>query len=104
VRLFRGLSSFARLLLFDRRGCGLSSAPVTPVMALEDWMDDTIAVMDAAGSEHAALIGAEAGGPMAMLLAATFPERISAIVLVNTYPRVAWAPDYPWGGTPRCHR
>jgi class 3 adenylate cyclase len=97
ARVFRGLASFSRVILFDQRGCGLSGSPARPVACLEDWMEDTTAVMDAAGSSRAALLGLEAGGPMALLLAATRPDRVSALILVNTYARVAWAPDYAFG-------
>ena len=97
ARLFRSLASFSRLIFFDRRGSGLSSSPSRPVTSLEEWMDDAIAVMDAVGSTRAALVGSEAGGPMAMLLAATFPDRVSALVLVNTCSRFTWASDYPFG-------
>ena len=60
-------------------------------------MDDIGAVMDAAGSERAALIGGAEGGPMCALFAATFPERTTALVLASSYARRTWAPDYPWG-------
>jgi class 3 adenylate cyclase len=97
ARLLKSLASFSRLILFDRRGTGLSSSPSVPVTSLEEWMDDAITVMDAAGSQKAAMIGGEAGGPMALLLAATFPDRVSDLVLINTCARFAWAADYPFG-------
>jgi pimeloyl-ACP methyl ester carboxylesterase len=67
------------------------------VPTLEQRMDDVRAVMDAAGSERAALIGVSEGGPMSILFAATYPERTVALVLFGTYARSSWAEDYPWG-------
>jgi class 3 adenylate cyclase len=89
------LSSFARLILFDRRGVGLSD-PLSAPATLEERMDDVRAVMDAAGSERAALIGVSEGGTMCMLFAATYPERVSALVLCGAMARSTWAEDYPW--------
>jgi len=93
--LFLGrLASFSRLILFDKRGTGLSDrVPVQKLPTLEERMDDVRAVMDAAGSEKAALFGVSEGGPMSMLFATTYPERISALVLYGTYAklRTAWA-------------
>ncbi|MFA5939603.1 MAG: adenylate/guanylate cyclase domain-containing protein [Sinimarinibacterium sp.] len=99
-RYFRRLASFARLIIFDKRGTGMSDAvPAQDLPTLEERMDDVRAVMDAAGSRRATLIGASEGGPMCLLFAATYPERTSALVLVNTFARGAWSEDYPWGGT-----
>jgi class 3 adenylate cyclase/pimeloyl-ACP methyl ester carboxylesterase len=95
ARYFRGLSSFSRLILFDRRGTGLSD-PVVDVPTLEEQMDDVVAVMDAAGSERAAVFAQLEGGAMAMLFAATHPERTGALVLYEAMPRTSWAPDYTW--------
>jgi|KBSSwiStaDraftv2_1062776.scaffolds.fasta_scaffold87614_3 pimeloyl-ACP methyl ester carboxylesterase/class 3 adenylate cyclase len=97
----RRLASFARLILFDKRGTGMSD-PVPPqqLPTLEQRMDDVRAVMDAAGSKRAALVGVSEGGPMSLLFAATYPDRTSAIVLMATFARVAWAPDYPFGTRP----
>ena len=89
------LSSFARVILFDRRGVGLSD-PLPGPATLEERMDDVRAVMDAAGSERAALIGVSEGGTMCMLFAATYPERTSALVLCGAMARSTWAEDYPW--------
>ena len=89
------LSSFSRLILFDKRGNGLSD-PVTEVPTLEQRIDDVRAVMDAAGSERAALFGVSEGGPMSVLFAATHPERVSALVLHGAMGRTTEAPDYPW--------
>jgi pimeloyl-ACP methyl ester carboxylesterase len=95
----RGLASFSRLILFDRRGLGLSD-PIQGAPTLEDRMQDLQAVMDAAGSERAALFGLSEGGPMSMLFAATYPERVSALVLYGTFARMTQAAKYPWGYPP----
>ena len=92
----RRLSSFCRLIRFDKRGTGMSDR-VSGVPTLETRMDDVRAVMDSVGSERAALIGVSEGGPMSVLFAATYPERAWALVLCGTYPRERWAPDYPFG-------
>lgn len=96
ARMLRRLASFARLILFDKRGQGLSDRPPRPP-TLEESMADLGAVMDAVGSERAALLGVSEGGPMATLLAATHPERVSALVLYGTYARMLRADDYPRG-------
>ena len=95
ARFFERLASFSRLVLFDKRGTGLSD-PVTEVPTLEQRVDDVRAVMDAAGSERAALFGISEGGPMSVLFAATHPERVSALVLYGAMGRTTEAPDYPW--------
>ncbi len=93
------LSSFARLIRFDKRGTGLSDRP-GGLPDLETRMDDVRAVMDAVGSERAALMGVSEGGPMAALFAATYPERTSALVLYGTYAnRQDPDEDYPWAAT-----
>jgi len=97
-RLFERISSYARLIRFDKRGTGLSDR-TTSIPTLEQRMDDVRAVMDAAGSSRASLFGFSEGGAMAILFAATYPERTSALVLYGTYAREAWAPDHPWGAT-----
>ncbi|HXS47384.1 MAG TPA: adenylate/guanylate cyclase domain-containing protein [Solirubrobacterales bacterium] len=94
-RFLRQLGSFARVLVFDRRGVGLSD-PVAGAPTLEERMDDVRAVMDAAGSERAALLGMSEGATMCMLFAATYPERTSALVLWGAMARSTAAPDYPW--------
>jgi class 3 adenylate cyclase len=96
---FGALTSFSRLILFDKRGTGLSDRDVAED-SLDDRMDDVRAVMDAAGSERAALFGYSEGGPMSMLFAATYPERVTALVLFETFARAKPAPDYPWGLPP----
>ena len=89
------LTTFARVITFDRRGSGLSD-PLSGAPTLEEQMDDVIAVMDAAGSERAAIAGTLEGGPMAALFAATYPDRVSALVLYATFARATWAPGYEW--------
>ena len=89
------MCTFARLISFDRRGAGLSD-PWLGFPTLEDQMDDVLAVMDAAGSERATLMGSLEGGPLAMLFAATHPDRVSGLILYATFARSRWAPDYDW--------
>jgi class 3 adenylate cyclase len=92
------LASFSRVVCFDKRGSGVSDpialdAPPT----LEQWMDDAVAALDAVGASDVAIVGDTEGGLMAMLLAATYPERVSALVLVNSFARWGRADDYPIG-------
>ena len=82
--LLQRLASFSRLIVFDKRGTGLSDR-VGPIPTLEQRMDDVRAVMDAVGSERAAVMGISEGGAMAMLFAATYPERTRSLVLYGTY-------------------
>jgi class 3 adenylate cyclase len=98
ARYFGRLASFARLIMFDRRGTGLSDPTATPA-TLEEQMDDVVAVMEAAGSRQAAVYAQLEGGAMAALFAATHPERTQALVLYEAMPRMSWAPDYPWAPT-----
>jgi len=95
------LASFGRLLCFDKRGTGVSDpVPLAAPPTLEQWMDDIRAVMDAAGSERAALFGhGIGGGQMSMLFAATYPERSSALVLLDAFARLVRDVDYPYGLT-----
>src|SRR5881398_3731037 len=95
-RFLEGLASFARVINFDRRGSGLSD-PVADAPTLEQRMDDVRAVMDAAGSERAALMGISEGGSMSILFAATYPQRVQALVLCGALARSTEAPDYPYG-------
>jgi len=98
ARFFERLSRFTRLILFDKRGTGMSDpVPLTSLPTLEDWMDDVRAVLDAEGWERTAILGAAEGGPLAILFAATYPDRTSALVLSETYARIRVAPDYPEG-------
>jgi class 3 adenylate cyclase len=97
----RRLSAFSRLISFDKHGIGLSDPiPLDRLPPLEEWMDDVRVVLDAVGSERAAVMGANEGSLMAALFAATYPERVTALVLVNAASRPGWAPDYPWGRPP----
>jgi pimeloyl-ACP methyl ester carboxylesterase len=90
------LSSFCRLIRFDKRGTGMSD-PVSGAPTLETRMDDVRAVMDAVGSRRAAFYGLSEGAAMAILFAATYPERTAALVVRSAFPRRMWAPDFPWG-------
>ena len=92
---FERLASFSRLIMFDRRGSGLSD-PVPAAPTLEEQIDDVVAVMDAAASEQAAIFALLDGGAMAALFAATHPERTNALVLYEAMARMSWAEDYPW--------
>ena len=101
ARFLRRLASFSRLILFDKRGTGLSDrVALHELPTLEQRMDDVRAVMDAVGSERAALMGVSEGGPMCLLFAATYPERTAALVLNGAYARRLWAEDYPFGERP----
>ncbi len=92
------LASFSRLILFDKRGTGLSDrVPLSQLPTLEQRMEDVHAVMDAVGSKKATLIGVSEGGPMCSLFAATYPERTSALVMIGTYAKRIKDEDYPWG-------
>jgi pimeloyl-ACP methyl ester carboxylesterase/class 3 adenylate cyclase len=95
------LSSSGRLISFDQRGSGVSD-PVSlrELTSLDLWMDDINVVMDEVGSESAVLYGIGGGGTICMLFAATHPQRVSGLVLVNSFARLSRAPDYPWGRGP----
>ena len=95
ARYMERLASFARVLLFDKRGTGLSDR-VSNTPTLEQRMDDVRAVMDAVGSDHAAIVGVSEGGPMSALFAATYPDRTDALILYGTLARMTAAPDYPY--------
>src|SRR5215471_2871701 len=98
-RFVERLSSFARVILFDKRGMGLSDR--VQAGTLEERMEDVRAVMDAAGSERAALIGESEGGPMSMLFAASFPERTVALLLCGAEVKEDKTDDWPWGESTR---
>jgi pimeloyl-ACP methyl ester carboxylesterase len=98
ARFLERLASFSRLILFDKRGTGLSDR-VTDLPNLETRMDDVRVVMDTVGSERAALFGYSEGGPMCALFAATYPARTTAVITAGSYARRIWAPDYPWAPT-----
>ncbi len=95
---YRRLASFSRLIVFDKRGTGMSDR-VVGAPTIETRMDDVRAVMDAVGSERAAVLGLSEGGPMSAVFAATYPERLGALVLCGALIRSLWAPDFPWGYT-----
>jgi class 3 adenylate cyclase/pimeloyl-ACP methyl ester carboxylesterase len=98
ARYLDRLGQFARVICFDKRGAGLSDPVALGALpTLEHWMDDARIVLDAARSEEAALIGDAEGGPMAMMFAATYPQRTRALVLVNTFARMLRSADYPIG-------
>jgi pimeloyl-ACP methyl ester carboxylesterase len=98
AHMMHRVASFARLIMFDKPGTGLSDR-FAAIPTLEQRMDDVRAVMDAVGSERAAFIGVSEGGPMGILFAATYPHRTAALILYGTYARRMWAPDHPWGRT-----
>jgi pimeloyl-ACP methyl ester carboxylesterase/DNA-binding winged helix-turn-helix (wHTH) protein len=94
------LASFSRLILFDKRGTGLSDrVPLSELPTLEQRMEDVRAVMDVVGSERAVLIGVSEGGPMCSLFAATYPEKTTALVMIGTYAKRIRDDDYPWAPT-----
>ncbi len=98
-RFCEQLESFSRLIVFDKRGMGLSER--TRIGTLEERMDDVRAVLDAVGSERAALMGVSEGGPMSMLFAATYPERTQALLLVGAEVKEETTVDWPWGESTR---
>jgi class 3 adenylate cyclase len=98
AEFYRRLARFSRLILFDKRGTGMSDRPVgNPVATLEQRIEDIRAVMDAAGSERAAVYGASEGGAMCALFAATYPARVEALILFATYARALRDADFPEG-------
>jgi pimeloyl-ACP methyl ester carboxylesterase len=98
VGFFEQLAGFARLIRFDRRGSGLSDRP-RDVPTLETRMDDVRAVMAAVGSTRAVVVGTFEAAPMTALFAATYPERVGALVMFNPLAKGVWSPDYPWALT-----
>jgi pimeloyl-ACP methyl ester carboxylesterase len=103
ARFLTRLGSFSRLILFDKRGTGLSDR-VTDMPTLEVRMDDVRAVMDSVGTDRAALFGTSEGGPMCALFSATYPERTSSLIMHGSYPRRTRTDDYAWGPTEEEHR
>lgn len=100
ARFLRRLASFSRLILFDKRGTGLSDrVPIALLPSLELRMDDVRAVMDAVGSQRAAICGVSEGGPLSALFAATYPEKTLALVMIGTYAKRVRDESYPWGPT-----
>lgn len=105
ARFLSRLASFSRLIVFDKRGTGLSDrVPHAGQPPLEERMDDLRAVMDAAGSERAAVFGFSEGGNLSALFAASYPQRTTALLLFGTFARRIWSPDYPWAPTPEQRR
>ena len=95
------LAGFSRLITFDKRGTGLSdSVPTDRLPTLEERMDDMRAVLDAVGSEQAAVFGFSEGGLMSALFAATYPQRTTALLLYGVFAKRVWSPDYPWAPRP----
>jgi pimeloyl-ACP methyl ester carboxylesterase len=91
------LASFSRLISFDKQGMGISDPiALDRLPPLKEWMDDVRAVLDAVGCQRVAVMGANEGCVMAALFAATYPERVTALVLGTATGRAAWAPDHPW--------
>jgi pimeloyl-ACP methyl ester carboxylesterase len=94
------LASMARLILFDKRGTGLSDpVPISELPTLDQRMLDVQAVMESAGSRRAVLLGVSEGGPLCALFAAMHPDKTAGLVMLGSYARRLWAPDYPWGPT-----
>jgi pimeloyl-ACP methyl ester carboxylesterase len=100
ARFVERLASFSRVILFDKRGTGLSDpVPEEKLPSLEVRMQDLHAVLDSVGSERAALLGHSEGGNMCLLFAATYPERTAALITFSVYAKRLWSPDYPWAPT-----
>jgi pimeloyl-ACP methyl ester carboxylesterase/DNA-binding winged helix-turn-helix (wHTH) protein len=100
ARFLHRLASMGRLILFDKRGTGMSDPVATHQLpTLEQRLDDVRAVMDAAGSTSAVLVGVSEGGPLCSLFAATHPEKTEALIMIGSYARRLRAPGYPWGPT-----
>ncbi len=104
ARFLRRLASFSRVILFDKRGTGLSDrVPISELPTIEQRMFDLRAVMDAAGSSKAAIVGVSEGGPMSAVFSATYPDRTLALVMIGTYAKRIRSADYPWGPTAEQH-
>jgi pimeloyl-ACP methyl ester carboxylesterase len=100
ARFLRRLGTMARVILFDKRGTGLSDrVPLSQLPTLEQRMDDVRAVMEAAGSQRAVLCGVSEGGPLCTLFAATYPEKTVGLIMIGSYARRLRDVDYPWGPT-----
>ena len=101
ARYLNRLARFSRLILFDKRGTGLSDrVPRDQLPSLEERMDDVLAVLEAAGSGRAAVMGHSEGGSLAVLYAATYPDRVAALVTTGIFAKRRWSPDYPWAEKP----
>jgi pimeloyl-ACP methyl ester carboxylesterase len=99
ANFYRRLASFSRLILFDKRGTGLSDQ-AADLPTLEQRMDDVRAVMEAADSGRAVVFGMSEGGNMSLLFAATYPERTIALITFGVFAKRVWEPEYPWAPTP----
>jgi pimeloyl-ACP methyl ester carboxylesterase/DNA-binding CsgD family transcriptional regulator len=99
ARFLRRLASFSRLIVFDKRGTGLSD-PMKRSPTLGERVDDIRAVMDAAGADRAPLFGVSEGGALGIAFAARYPDRATSLVLYGSYPKKVAGPDYPWGVSP----
>jgi len=105
ARFLTRLARFSRVILFDKRGTGLSDRVANQALpTLEQRMEDVHAVMDATASRRAVLFGVSEGGPMCALFAATYPERTAGLIMVGTYAKRIRGDDYPWGPTSEEHR
>jgi pimeloyl-ACP methyl ester carboxylesterase len=101
ARFLSRLASFSRLILFDKRGTGMSDrVPDERLPSLEERLDDVRAVLDAVGSERAALLGFSEGGNLCALFGASHPERTTALVTFGIFAKRVWSPDYPWAPKP----
>lgn len=101
ARFLSRLASFSRLIMFDKRGTGLSDrVPVDQLPTLEERVDDLVSVLDAVGSERAALFSFSEGGNLGVLFAATYPQRTIALVTAGMFAKRVWSPDYPWAPKP----
>ena len=98
ARFLSKLGRFARVIFFDKRGTGMSDRDVG-VATLDERSEDINAILDAVGSEKVALLGMSEGGAICSLFAATYPQRVSHLILYGSRPRYAWAPDFPSGAT-----
>ncbi len=100
ARFLKRLSSFSRLIMFDKRGTGLSDrVPINQLPTLEERMDDLRAVMEAAGSNRAAVFGFSEGANLCALFAATYPEKTHSLIMFGSFAKRLWSPDHPWGPT-----
>ena len=99
ARFFRRIASFSRLIMFDKRGTGLSD-PFTGVPTLEERSDDVRAVTEAVGSTSAFLCGLSEGGPISVFFAAAYPDRTGGLILIGSNVRILKSPDWPYGKTP----
>ena len=101
ARFLNQIASFSRLILFDKRGTGLSDrVPNEQLLELEERADDLLVVMDAVGSRKASLIGFSDGGNLSAYFAASHPDRANALTIFGTFAKRVWCPDYPWAPTP----